>query len=277
MRLDLTPGPVHILADQSQMEQVIVNLSINARDAMPSGGTLNICTRRKRNAVGTEGVAMSFQDTGHGMDDATKQRIFEPFFTTRAVGKGSGLGLAVVYGILKQSGGEIEVQSSPGTGTTFTLFMPLTQDAWQKKNLDAPVPPAPITGTGTVMVVEDEASVRGIVRTVLGNAGYNVMEAGSGAEALHIAREHRGSIDILVTDVILPGCSGPQLALQCRQRWPDLPVLFLSGYGDEKVGQTGLSDANTAFLQKPFTHSTLCAKLRELTDDAVRCDAEQTC
>ena len=275
VRLDLAPGPVLILADQSQMEQVIVNLSINARDAMPYGGTLDIRTRHKRNAAGIEGVTMSFQDTGQGMDDATKQRIFEPFFTTKAVGKGSGLGLAVVYGILKQSGGEIEVQSSPGAGSTFTLFMPLTQGTGQKKSRDKQAPPAAINGTGTVMVVEDEASVRGVVRTVLENAGYSVIEAGSGAEGLRLAREHRGRIDILVSDVIMPGCSGPQLAMQCRQRWPDLPVLFLSGYGDEKVGPSGLSDANTSFLQKPFTHAALCAKLKELTD-STKCSVEET-
>jgi PAS domain S-box-containing protein len=275
VRLNLAPRPVHILADQSQMEQVIVNLSINARDAMPHGGTLEISTRRKRNAVGTDIVAMSFRDTGQGMDDATKQRIFEPFFTTKAVGKGSGLGLAVVYGILKQSGGEIEVQSTPGAGTTFTLFMPLTQKAEQKKSQDAQPPPPAINGSGTVMVVEDEASVRGIVRGVLKTAGYNVIEAGTGAEGLRLAREHRDRIDILVSDVIMPGCSGPQLAQQCRQRWPDLPVLFLSGYGDEKVGPTGLSDFNTSFLQKPFTHAALCAKLQELTHN-MPCNAEET-
>ncbi len=270
VRLDLAPGPVLILADQSQMEQVIVNLSINARDAMPYGGTLDIRTRHKRNTAGIEGVAMSFQDTGQGMDDTTKQRIFEPFFTTKAVGKGSGLGLAVVYGILKQSGGEIEVQSSPGAGTTFTLFMPLTQRAGERKPPDTQGPTVVINGTGTVMVVEDEASVRGVVRTVLENAGYSVIEAGSGAEGLRLAREYRGRIDILVSDVIMPGCSGPQLAMQCRQRWPDLPVVFLSGYGDEKVGPSGLSAANTSFLQKPFTHAALCAKLQELTSNMSR-------
>ncbi|MBI1732825.1 MAG: response regulator [Gammaproteobacteria bacterium] len=268
LRLELAPGPVYILADRGQMEQVIVNLSINARDAMPNGGKLTISTRVHVNTDGVKGVSISVQDTGHGMDEAVRRRVFEPFFTTKPVGKGSGLGLSVVHGIVKQSGGEIDVQSIPGIGSTFTIFMPLTRRAEQARQPGAGVPPSALWGTGTVMVVEDDDSVRAVMRTVLQRAGYQILEAASGTEGKRLAQEFQGRLGFLVTDVIMPGCSGPELMLDCRKRWPDLPVLFVSGYTDDPVGPLDPSDSRTRFLQKPFTHTALRVQLLELTNAA---------
>jgi PAS domain S-box-containing protein len=277
LRVALEPELHPVIADAAQLEQLIVNLVINARDAMPTGGLLLIETSNvERDASFAAGrpdapvgscVLLTVTDTGVGMDEATQAQIFEPFFTTKEPGKGTGLGLALVYGIVKQSGGDILVSSEPGHGSTFQILLPASA-GMVSAPAAAPAPTAADRGTETVLLVEDDALVRNLVRTVLGNQGYTVLEAAHGREALAIARQHAGPIDLLVTDVVVPQTSGRELAEQLSQICPPIKVLFLSGHADSAALRYGLLTAGGELLAKPFSPMKLTGKVREALDKA---------
>jgi signal transduction histidine kinase len=265
-RLSSVPGIIH--GDPGQMEQVLMNLAINARDAMPDGGTLTIETTHLE--VGPEGqrapialpaggyVQLAVTDTGIGMDEQTAAHVFEPFFTTKAPGEGTGLGLATVYNIVAQSGGHVAVESRPGRGTTMRVVLPRT--GTPAKASTAPTAPA-AAGPGTLLVVEDEEFVRDLVRDFLRTAGYHVLEAGSAEEALDLVANRPTSIDLLLTDVILPGMNGTTLAEHLRRQMPGMETVFMSGYPGDSMfgGETFEPDA--AFLPKPFTRHLLLSKV----------------
>jgi PAS domain S-box-containing protein len=266
---DLRP----VKADPDQISRALLNMALNARDAMPDGGKLVIETRnfalRDVAAAGaanrkTEWVLLTMSDTGFGMTPETKARLFEPFYTTKEQGKGTGLGLAVVDGIVKQSGGCIDVYSAPGVGTTFSVYLPVTLEP--EVVADGPPTGRQPHGTETVLLVEDETAVREMTQTALQRHGYTVLAASSGAEALRIARANQGAIDVVLTDVVMPGMSGPQLVEQLRDEQPRLAVLFMSGYTSDAVLRHGIETGQAAFLQKPFSASALAAKLRQVLD-----------
>jgi PAS domain S-box-containing protein len=264
----LGSGLGRVRADPGQMGQVLLNLAVNARDAMPRGGTLTVETAdaevsRDQPALPPgRYVLLAATDTGSGMDEATRARIFEPFFTTKGPGRGTGLGLAVVHGVVQQAGGHIEVSSEPGAGTTFRVYLPrVTEPAGGGRAVASEA--ASPGGTETVLLVEDEAGVRRLARLILQAKGYTVLEAAHSAEALRLAREHGGPIHLLVADVVLPQMSGPELAARLRAANPALAVLFLSGYADDAVFPAGLREAEVAFLQKPFTPNALARRVRE--------------
>jgi two-component system, cell cycle sensor histidine kinase and response regulator CckA len=260
------------MADPGQMEQVIMNLAVNARDAMTAGGSLLLETRDVDLDAGYvrmhpgarlgPHVMLAVSDTGEGMDAETLSRIYEPFFTTKAQGKGTGLGLSTVYGIVEQSGGSIAVYSEKGRGTTFHVYLPRVA---RKAEPEAPAEESlPPTGSETVLLVEDEAALRSMFREVLEDAGYRVLEAGTPKEALAIAESHPGSIHMMLTDVVMPGMSGRDLAERLKPLRPGSAVVFMSGYTDDAIGQHGLLAAGTHFLQKPFTSRQLLLKCREV-------------
>ena len=276
--IDPIRSGARIRADPSQLEQVLLNLGVNARDAMPGDGTLRIATQEKdlsneeiveRGIDVTPGryVVLVVSDTGLGMDDETRSRIFEPFFTTKGPGKGTGLGLATVYGIVKQSGGGITVESRPGEGCTFSIFLPATTE-----ELDiAELPPAEqkTQGSETILVVEDEEVVRHLICTVLGEAGYDVVCAESAEAALELARDRQETIHLLVTDIVMPGLNGPALARALSAHQPSLKILYVSGYSDNDISAQGVVDPGLVVLQKPFTQQSLSRKVRELLDSDV--------
>jgi signal transduction histidine kinase/DNA-binding response OmpR family regulator len=264
-------GPVR--ADPGQVEQVLLNLAVNARDAMPQGGRLVIRTANVEPAAGDARlpelrrgryVLLSVSDTGCGMDAATKARAFEPFFTTKETGKGTGLGLATVYGIVKQSGGHVEVFSEPGRGTTFTVYLPRVDPAPPASA--EPTPGRSPFGTETLLLAEDEEAVRTLAGCVLRMSGYTVLEAADGAEALRVAGRHAGPIHLLVTDVVMPGMGGRALADRLTAARPETRVLYLSGYTADEVVRHGVREAEVAFLQKPFKVDALILKVREALD-----------
>ena len=269
----LTAGLGRTRADAGQLEQVIMNLVVNAKDAMPEGGKITIQTAnvtldgalRREHTFIQPGpyVMLSVMDTGLGMDKETQSRIFEPFFTTKEKGKGTGLGLSTVYGIVKQSGGYIFSQSEIGRGTTFTIYLPQVEDA-SDSGSPAKVTSAEIGGSETVLLVEDEESVRQLVRETLESKGYTVMEAENGEVGLSIAENHNGPIHMVITDVVMPGMSGRELAKRLTQLRPETKVLYLSGYTEDAIVHQGVLDTGTAFLQKPFTLQTLSRKVREV-------------
>ncbi len=263
-----------VRADPSQLEQVILNLAVNARDAMPQGGRLTIETgtveldeayaRRHLGASAGRFVMLAITDTGHGMDAAVKARIFEPFFTTKEPGKGTGLGLATVFGIVKQSGGSIEVYSEPGQGTTFKVYLPRVDEAVDRTA--AVAAPTLARGSETILLVEDDDEVRALARETLEGHGYAVIPAAAPAEALRLAGRHSGPIHLLVTDVVMPQLSGRGLAEQLTPGHRDLRVLYMSGYTSDAVVRHGVLAEGTAFLQKPFTPYSLLLKVREVLD-----------
>jgi two-component system, cell cycle sensor histidine kinase and response regulator CckA len=277
----LRSGVGRVDADPGQLEQVILNLAVNARDAMPRGGKLTIETgtaeldeeyaRIRQEVRPGQYALLAVSDSGCGMTDEVKARLFEPFFTTKEPGSGTGLGLATVYGIVKQARGHVEVYSEAGRGTTFKVYLPVTREA------SAEVPPPafggdpPPTGAETLLLAEDEAAVRGLAREVLRSLGYTVLEAATGAEALRVCEAHPGPVHLLVSDVVMPGgVSGRELAERSKVFRPRMPVLFISGYTDDAVMRHGVLQAQMHFLQKPFTPTALARKVREVLDTADR-------
>ena len=269
VRIDirLPATPVSVRADRGRMGQVLMNLSVNAQDAMTSRGTLTIEVTEEPvpGAGGARRAVLSVRDTGAGMDEATRRSIFEPFFTTKERGRGTGLGLATVYGIVKQHGGDVEVTSAPGAGSVFRVSLPLCTGSTE--------PPAAQTaaapergGTETILLAEDDESVRSLTRTLLEQAGYRVMSCRSGAESLARAREHPGAIDLLLTDVVMPDMTGKELADRIAAARPDIEVIFTSGYTDDIIAEHGILDAATRFIPKPFDGRGLRSKVREVLD-----------
>ena len=268
----LAPTAGHTRADSGQLEQVLMNLVVNAKDAMPGGGRLTIETQ---NLAVEEGqhrgptfirpgnyVLLSVSDTGMGMDKETQSRIFEPFFTTKEMGKGTGLGLSTVYGIVKQSGGYVMVHSEEAHGSTFQIYLPRAEGAAESHS--TPAPRAALGGTETVLLVEDEESVRQLVRETLISRGYNVVEAEDGEAGLKAAANHQGIIHLVITDVVMPGMGGRELVKQLAQTRPETKVLYLSGYTEDAIVSEGTIESGTAFLQKPFTLHNLSRKVREV-------------
>jgi PAS domain S-box-containing protein len=254
----LEPGLALIMADVGQIEQVIMNLVVNARDAMPRGGALTITTCNTRTPAGGY-VRLAVADTGEGMTDEVRARVFEPFFTTKPQGQGSGLGLATAYGIVEQANGQIIVESAPGRGSAFTVLLPIC-DASQTV---APLLPCERPrGTETVLLAEDEDAVRRLIKRALELHGYSVLSAGSGEEAEQLERAHLGPIHILVTDVVMPGMGGRELADTIKARRPQLKILYMSGYTNDEIVRHGVILARDAFLQKPFTPTSLVAMVR---------------
>ncbi|MHB8764828.1 MAG: ATP-binding protein, partial [Deferrisomatales bacterium] len=267
LRLALAPGAGAVRADPTQLEQVLLNLAVNARDAMASGGTLTVSTRCEGPTAGEAGefCVIEVADTGSGIDPGVLEHIFEPFFTTKGEGKGSGLGLATVYGIATQAGGRVAVRSEPGQGATFTVFWPRVSGA---ANGTPPPTPAPACRPGrgeVVVLVEDEAAVRAVAAEHLEAQGYAVVVFPSGDQADR-ALPAIDRVDLLVTDVVMPGIWGLELARRARARWPRLPVLFASGHtGDELLDLGGEGERNS-FLQKPFRLAQLEAAVRDALD-----------
>ncbi|MGE3269005.1 MAG: response regulator [Chloroflexota bacterium] len=266
-RLDASPSLIR--ADAVQIQQALLNLVINARDAMPTEGAVIITTGNTREAIGSDGeaiplVTLTVSDTGHGMDAGTLARIFEPFFSTKEVGKGSGLGLATVDGIVAQSGGRIKVTSEPGQGTTFTILLPVTDDSLAGNQVAGPV--ASTSGSETVLLVEDEAALRRLSRRVLAQFGYTVVEAPNGEEALQLAEAYNGPIHLVLTDVVMPRMSGRDLAERVLVSHPESKILFMSGYTDDAVVQHGVQTQEVSLLRKPFTPYALAARIREVLD-----------
>jgi PAS domain S-box-containing protein len=258
---ETAPAPVFVRADRGQLEQVIANLAINARDAMPEGGRLRIAVST---ADGGRTATLTVSDTGVGMNPETAERIFEPFFTTKAP-EGTGLGLATVQGIVSQCGGEIAVRSTPGSGTTFTIALPTTAPPEAVAGPDET--PGPRSGGETILVVEDEESVRVTVTRMLEARGYRVLPAGNSEGALEIARAHDGELDLLLTDVVLPGASGRATAESIRESRPAIKVLYMSGYGEDRAIPPGAGDDPLeSFIQKPFTGEELAREVRGLLD-----------
>jgi two-component system, cell cycle sensor histidine kinase and response regulator CckA len=271
---DLSPGLWPVMADAGQLEQVLINLVVNSRDAMPDGGTLTIHTEnaevRERRAGGGPDtmppgcyVRLSVNDTGMGIDAETQGRIFEPFFTTKESGKGTGLGLATVYGIVRQSAGYVEVESTMGEGTTFSVYLPKSVVAGDARALPASAVGLRRARTETILVVDDDVAVRGVVRRILEGGGYRVVEAENGATAIEAA-ESDPAIGVLVTDMVMPEMGGRELALALRGSFPDIAVLLMSGYANAPMLRTEIEDTGFAFIEKPFTASALLQAVAEL-------------
>jgi CheY-like chemotaxis protein len=271
--LELAPQPLAVKSDPGQLDQVIVNVVVNARDALPEGGRISVRTAPVllgAHQPGNEPPAppgayafIAVADTGGGLTPEARAHLFEPFFTTKSLGKGTGLGLATVYGIVKQNGGFIYVDSAPGQGTTVRVYLP--QASEPLASAEAPAAPSSTPGgSETVLLVEDEAAVRQFARRALESSGYCVITAGDGGEALAVAEQHPGPIHVLLTDVVMPGMGGPELARKLSQRRPSLRVLFCSGYTDDATVRDGVREEGTAFLQKPFAPEDLISKVREV-------------
>ena len=267
MRIEEGAGLGNVKADVGQIEQVLMNLAVNARDAMPGGGTITMSTRNvtlpvpnaPANLEPGDYVLMEVKDTGMGMSPEIQARIFEPFFTTKAPGQGTGLGLATCYGIVNQSGGEIAVQSRPGAGTTFQIFLPRAYE--DLKSYDIPLGPGDLpTGHQTILVVEDELPVRVIIRSILQRLKYTVLEAANGAEAMRILLTQGSKpVEVLITDLVMPEMGGKELARRTRSIFPDIRIIFTSGY-PVAVNEEAL--AGSVFLQKPFSPKTLAEAVR---------------
>ena len=268
-----SPRPLPVEVDPGKIEQVIMNLAVNACDAMPSGGVLRIRTSQvSMLALGSKPGGKNFTtahalleitDTGCGMDDETKAHLFEPFFTTKPIGKGTGLGLSTAYGIVKQSGGTIEVDSVPGEGTTFTVYLPIVDQPVSLRKAPKASSPA-TTGSETVLLAEDQSSIRSVLREFLDSKGYKVLEAQNGSEALALAERYPEPIDVLVTDVIMPQIRGLELAKRVTELHPDICVIFMSGYSEDALLENHLlADRNLTLIQKPFDLEELAQKIRE--------------
>jgi CheY-like chemotaxis protein len=271
----LDPALAPIEADPGQLEQVFMNLAINARDAMPMGGKLTVETANVEldddyashhpDVKPGSYVMLAVTDTGAGMSPETMRQIFEPFFTTKDEGMGTGLGLATVFGIVKQSGGDISVDSEPGRGTTFKVYLPRAQ-AEVDRIEPAAVSTEPSRGSETILLVEDEELVRNLVRKMLDQRGYTVLEARGVGHALELAHDHNGAIDLLLTDVVMPELSGRELAERLAVERPEMKVLYTSGYAGDAITHHGVLEPGIAFLAKPLTATSLAQKVREVLD-----------
>jgi CheY-like chemotaxis protein len=269
----LSPDLGSIRADASQMEQIIMNLAVNARDAMPSGGRLRIETSNAdlddsytaAHPIVRSGryVLLAVTDTGTGMDPETQAHIFEPFFTTKEQGKGTGLGLATVYGVVKQSGGFIWVYSELGKGTSFKIYLPRVDEPFEDSGSPKSAAEAP-RGTETILLAEDENDVREVAREFLELGGYTVIEASNGAEALRLAAAHKGRVDLLVTDMVMPGMTGPELAARLQENNPSLGVIYMSGYSEQAAVEAAQSHTLTRLLTKPFSRIAFLRMVREV-------------
>ena len=278
-RLDPDAGWMH--GDLGQLEQVILNLVANARDAMPDGGRLGLETRAAE--VNGEGgrcpglkpgpyVEIAVRDTGTGMAEEIRSRLFEPFFTTKDRDKGTGLGLATVYGIVRQSGGDIAVESRPGEGSSFFLYLPAVEKPAEQERPERE-PRDQETGSEVILLVEDEENIREPAQEVLESRGYTVLSASDAAEALKISRDWTGALDLLVTDVVMPGMNGSQLADELCHERPSVKVLYISGYPEDAIARHGVLEPDRSFLQKPFPPGVLLRKVREVLDQEVSCSA----
>jgi two-component system, cell cycle sensor histidine kinase and response regulator CckA len=262
--------------DLGQFEQILVNLAVNARDAMPDGGMLtietanidideNYCSTHPYVTTGRH-VMLAVNDTGCGMTEEVKNHLFEPFYTTKEKGKGTGLGLATIYGIVKQSGGSIEVYSEPGRGTAFKIYLPAQEEGPQRLEIERPVSPSMLNGKETILLVEDEEIVRELATKLLKRLKYNVLHASNGTEAIEIAQNYSGVIDLLLTDVVMPGMNGRQLAEKLQQILPDIKVLFTSGYTENAIAHHGIIEKDLNFIGKPYSYNDLAKKIRRLLD-----------
>jgi two-component system, cell cycle sensor histidine kinase and response regulator CckA len=272
----LSPDLGRVKADPGQIEQVIVNLAVNSRDAMPDGGKLTIETSNvvldenyaAQHVASVPGayVMIAVTDTGCGMDETTETRIFEPFFTTKEKGKGTGMGLATVYGIVKQSGGNIWCYSELGKGTTFKVYLPQVADMGASPLVPQREGAKTVSGTETILIAEDEETILEIASEMLTIAGYSVIPAMNGGEALLACRNFKGEIHLLITDVIMPHMSGKQLVQSLLELRPGLKILYTSGYTDDSIVHHGFLEEGTPFLQKPFNMEALTRKVREVLD-----------
>jgi CheY-like chemotaxis protein len=274
MRAELTPELWPVKADPGQIEQVLLNLTVNARDAMPAGGRLTIKTSNAPHGFHPsreplpqgDFVLMEVTDTGTGMDPETQKRIFEPFFTTKDPGKGTGLGLSTVYGIVQQCGGQLQVQSTIGRGTTFEIYFPRARE---KTGSSRPAPPVvekrPVP-SATILLVEDEESVRQVTTRVLRNNGYLVLEAGLPSEALNLLAQGGVSVDLMLVDVVMPEMTGADLAKKVAELHPSLRVLYMSGYTGGAISGRNVVGEGVSYLEKPFTAATLCEKVRAVLE-----------
>jgi CheY-like chemotaxis protein len=271
LELDLAPALHRVRIDEGQLQQVLINLTLNARDAMPSGGTLTLETRETREGAAADAhgvhirpgryVELKVRDTGVGMDPTTLAHIFDPFFTTKGVGQGTGLGLSTVYGIVKQSDGYVFAESTPGVGTALRILLPMVTEPLSPQRARV----AGADGKGeTVLVVDDEPVVRAMMVRTLRETGYTVLDAGDGAAALELARGHAGPIHLLVTDLAMAGMRGRELARAVAQLQPDLRVLFVSGFPGDELERRGLLEAGRPFLSKPFAPEQLAEQVRQM-------------
>jgi len=266
---------VYVKVDPGQIDQVLMNLAGNSRDAMPHGGTLTMTTknieihghepRADHDGIDFPSVMLAVSDTGEGMEADTQSHIYDPFFTTKVVGKGTGLGLSMIYGIVMQSGGRIAFSSEIGKGTTFRIYFPRVT---QEEAVSAPLPthPEAVGGSETVLVVEDENLVRKLVRTILESRGYFVLEAPGGEEAFHVCRSYKGLIHLLITDLVMAKMKGTEVADRLRSIYPEMKVLYVSGYTADTIDQHGVLETGIQFLQKPFSPLDLGNRVRELLD-----------
>jgi two-component system cell cycle sensor histidine kinase/response regulator CckA len=268
LKTELSPSLGRVKVDVGQFEQVILNLAVNARDAMPHGGTLTIATANVEESApgGGRRVRLSVTDTGAGMDETTKQRAFEPFFTTKANGKGTGLGLATVFGVIEQSGGRISVTSEPGRGATFVVHLPRCDEEPTLHRVSLRPAKKAVLESATILLVEDEAQVRKLIRAILSSAGYKVLEAAGPLEALRESEQFTDPIHLLVTDVVMPTMNGRELADLLKRRRKDTKVLYLSGYAEDAIAQHGVVDPQIALLQKPVTPDALLERVREVLE-----------
>jgi signal transduction histidine kinase/ActR/RegA family two-component response regulator len=275
VNIALGPGIGSVKADPGQLEQVIMNLVVNARDAMPNGGKVTIETvnvdrvpvfsNRSDGGIKRPYIMLAVSDTGSGMDEATRARIFEPYFTTKAAGKGTGLGLSTVYGIVKQSDGEILVYSEPGHGAAFKIYLPRVDHTAADLGAASPAESLP-AGTETILLVEDEPGVRAFAGEALRMQGYTILEAKHGIDAQVLSKQYPASIHLLLTDVVMPQMNGREVAESLLPKRPGLKVLYMSGYAEQAVINRGIMESGFAFLQKPFTQQALVCKVREVLD-----------
>jgi CheY-like chemotaxis protein len=278
MDVKLSPDLGHVRADPGQLSQVLINLAVNARDAMPQGGRLTIATANVRVGIRDaskpglkEGAyaALIVRDTGTGMTEDVRSRVFEPFFTTKPPDQGTGLGLSTAYGIVKQSGGYIDVQSAPSAGTTFTVLLPLATEPAVAPAPSAPAPSGEVAPMrGTILLVEDEAAVRDATRRMLSRHGFTVVEAANGVDAMDVFERQSESIDVVLTDVVMPSMGGADLVRMLHQRRPNLRVVFMSGYTQGALDLSEIDEATTRFLNKPFTYDQLLATLQALLQNS---------